>query len=75
MAVMLFVAAGIYLLLGERRDAVVMIVALVSVIGIDVFLDGREITIETADLVRRRSCPGQSGTGSSGAPRPSPYRR
>jgi Ca2+-transporting ATPase len=74
MAVMLLVAAGVYLLLGERRDAIVMLAALVPVIGVDVFLearsrgalkklamsvaprarvvrDGREITIDTSDLV------------------------
>src|SRR5678809_970191 len=41
MAVMLLVAAGVYLVLGERRDAVVMLAALVPVIGIDVFLEAR----------------------------------
>jgi Ca2+-transporting ATPase len=74
MAVMLLVAAGIYLLVGERRDATVMLAALVPVIGVDVFLearsraalkklamsvaprarvvrDGREVSVETADLV------------------------
>jgi Ca2+-transporting ATPase len=74
MAVMLLVAAAIYLLVGERRDAIVMLAALVPVIGVDVFLearsraalkklamsvaprarivrDGREITVDTADLV------------------------
>jgi Ca2+-transporting ATPase len=74
MAIMLFAAAGVYLALGERRDAVVMLCALVPVIGVDVFLearsrsalkrlarsvaprarvvrDGREITVDTADLV------------------------
>ncbi len=74
MAVMLLVAAGVYFLLGERRDAIVMLAALVPVIGVDVFLearsraalkklaksvapralvirDGRESTVDTADLV------------------------
>jgi Ca2+-transporting ATPase len=74
MAIMLLVAAGVYLALGARRDAVVMLVAIVPVIGVDVFLearsraaleqlarrvaprarvvrDGREILVETADLV------------------------
>src|SRR6185369_13218509 len=41
MAVMLFVAAGVYLLLGETRDAIVMLGALVPVIGVDVFLEAR----------------------------------
>jgi Ca2+-transporting ATPase len=44
MAIMLFLAAAIYLLLGERRDAVVMLVALVPVIGVDVFLEARSRT-------------------------------
>jgi Ca2+-transporting ATPase len=74
MAIMLLVAAGVYVALGERRDAVVMAIALVPVIGVDVFLearcrsalkklarsvaprarvirDGREMTIDTAELV------------------------
>jgi Ca2+-transporting ATPase len=74
MALMLLAAAGIYMALGERRDAMVMLVALVPVIGVDVFLearsrsalkklarsvaprarvrrDGREIIIDTAELV------------------------
>ena len=74
MAIMLLVAAGVYLLLGEKRDAIVMLGALVPVIGVDVFLearsrsalkklarsvaprarvirDGRETTIDTAELV------------------------
>jgi Ca2+-transporting ATPase len=41
MAVMLLVAAGIYMLVGERRDAIVMLAALVPVIGVDVFLEAR----------------------------------
>jgi P-type Ca2+ transporter type 2C len=44
MAVMLLVAAGVYFLLGERRDAVVMLAALVPVIGVDVFLEARSRT-------------------------------
>ena len=74
MAIMLLVAAGVYIALGEKRDAVVMVVALVPVIGVDVFLearsrsalkklarsvaprarvvrDGRETTVDTAELV------------------------
>jgi Ca2+-transporting ATPase len=41
MAIMLVLAATVYLLLGEHRDAVVMLVALVPVIGVDVFLEAR----------------------------------
>jgi Ca2+-transporting ATPase len=41
MAIMLLVAGGVYYALGETRDAVVMIVALVPVIGVDVFLEAR----------------------------------
>jgi Ca2+-transporting ATPase len=44
MAVMLFVAGGVYFALGETRDAVVMLVALVPVIGVDVFLEARSRT-------------------------------
>ena len=74
MSLMLVVAAGVYMLLGERRDAVVMLGALVPVVGVDVFLearsraalkklalsvaprarvvrDGREVVVDTADLV------------------------
>ncbi|HEY8927309.1 MAG TPA: cation-transporting P-type ATPase [Polyangia bacterium] len=74
MAVMLVVAAGVYLLLGEVRDAAVMLAALVPVAGVDVLLearsraalkklassvaprarvirDGKEVTIDTAELV------------------------
>jgi Ca2+-transporting ATPase len=41
MAIMLVLAATVYLLLGERRDALVMLCALVPVIGVDVFLEAR----------------------------------
>jgi Ca2+-transporting ATPase len=41
MAIMLLVAAGVYFALGDRRDAVVMLVALVPVVGVDVFLEAR----------------------------------
>src|SRR6516164_6192438 len=41
MAIMLLIAAGVYVALGERRDAVVMLIALVPVIGVDVFLEAR----------------------------------
>jgi len=41
MAIMLLLAAGVYLALGERRDAAVMLAALVPVIGVDVFLEAR----------------------------------
>src|SRR5947208_3554613 len=41
MAIMLVVAGAVYMLLGERRDAVLMFAALVPVIGVDVFLEAR----------------------------------
>jgi Ca2+-transporting ATPase len=41
LAVMLLVAGGVYFALGETRDAVVMLVALVPVVGVDVFLQAR----------------------------------
>lgn len=41
MAVMLLFAGGLYFALGEARDATVMLVALVPVIGVDVFLEAR----------------------------------
>jgi P-type Ca2+ transporter type 2C len=41
MSVMLVIAAGVYMALGERRDAIVMLIALVPVIGVDVFLEAR----------------------------------
>jgi Ca2+-transporting ATPase len=41
MAVMLAVAAGAYLALGETRDGVVLLVALVPVLGVDVLLELR----------------------------------
>ena len=41
MAVMLLFAGGLYFALGETRDGVVMLVALVPVIGVDVFLEAR----------------------------------
>jgi Ca2+-transporting ATPase len=41
MAIMLLAAAGIYFALGEGRDAAVMLIALVPVIGVDVFLEAR----------------------------------
>ncbi len=41
MAMMLGVAAVIYYLLGETRDAVVLLVALVPVLGVDVALEAR----------------------------------
>ncbi len=41
MAIMLVAAAGVYRLLGEARDAIVMLGALVPVIGVDVFLEAR----------------------------------
>jgi Ca2+-transporting ATPase len=41
MAVMLLVAGGVYFALGETRDAIVMLGALVPVVGVDVFLQAR----------------------------------
>ena len=41
MAVMLLIAAAIYLLLGETRDAVVLALALIPVLGVDVALEAR----------------------------------
>ncbi|MHB8878990.1 MAG: cation-translocating P-type ATPase [Myxococcaceae bacterium] len=41
MALMLAAAAAIYLALGERRDGIILLVALVPVLGIDVLLETR----------------------------------
>ncbi|MES1209954.1 MAG: HAD-IC family P-type ATPase, partial [Pseudomonadota bacterium] len=41
MALMLVLASGIYLALGERRSALVMAVALIPVVGVDVLLEAR----------------------------------
>src|SRR5512143_2530008 len=41
MAVMLVAAATVYFLLGETRDAVVLLVALIPVLGVDVVLEAR----------------------------------
>jgi Ca2+-transporting ATPase len=41
MAVMLAVAATVYFLLGETRDAVVLAIALIPVLGVDVVLEAR----------------------------------
>ena len=41
MAVMLAIAAGLYWLLGETRDAVILGIALIPVLGVDVFLEVR----------------------------------
>ncbi len=41
MAVMLVIAAVIYLVLGETRDAVVLALALIPVLGVDVLLEAR----------------------------------
>ena len=41
MAVMLIIAAVVYLLLGETRDAVVLALALIPVLGVDVVLEAR----------------------------------
>jgi Ca2+-transporting ATPase len=55
MAVMLAGAAIIYLLLGETRDAVVMAVALVPVLGVDVLLEARSRA--ALDKLARASAP------------------
>ena len=41
MAVMLIIAAVVYFLLGETRDAVVLALALIPVLGVDVVLEAR----------------------------------
>ncbi len=41
MAIMLAIAAAVYMLLGETRDGVVLLVALVPVLGVDVLLEAR----------------------------------
>src|SRR5512139_151221 len=41
MAVMLAAAAAVYFVLGETRDAIVLVVALVPVLGVDVVLEAR----------------------------------
>ncbi len=41
MAVMLAIAAAIYFVLGERRDAIVLALALIPVLGVDVLLEAR----------------------------------
>jgi Ca2+-transporting ATPase len=41
MAIMLAVAAAVYFLLGETRDAVVLALALIPVLGVDVVLEAR----------------------------------
>jgi Ca2+-transporting ATPase len=41
MAVMLIIAAVVYFLLGETRDAVVLALALIPVLGVDVMLEAR----------------------------------
>src|SRR5690348_4949614 len=41
MAVMLILAAGTYFLLGEKRDGVILLIALIPVLGVDVVLEYR----------------------------------
>jgi hypothetical protein len=41
MAVMLVVTATAYFLLGETRDAIVLALALIPVLGVDVLLEAR----------------------------------
>ena len=63
MAVMLIIAAVVYFLLGETRDAVVLALALVPVLGVDVLLEARSraaleklarAAASSADVVRDR---------------------
>jgi Ca2+-transporting ATPase len=63
MAVMLIIAAVIYFLLGETRDAVVLALALIPVLGVDVLLEARSraaleklarAAAPSADVVRDR---------------------
>ena len=55
MAVMLIVAAVVYYLLGETRDAVVLALALIPVLGIDVVLEARSRS--ALDKLARRAAP------------------
>ena len=63
MAVMLIIAAVVYLLLGETRDAVVLALALIPVLGVDVLLEARSraalelarAAAPFADVVRDRA--------------------
>ena len=55
MAVMLFVAAAVYYLLGETRDAVVLALALIPVLGIDVVLEARSRS--ALDKLARKAAP------------------
>jgi len=63
MAVMLIIAAVVYFLLGETRDAVVLALALIPVLGVDVVLEARSraaleklarAAAPSADVVRDR---------------------
>jgi Ca2+-transporting ATPase len=63
MAVMLIIAAVVYFLLGETRDAVVLVLALIPVLGVDVLLEARSraaleklarAAAPSADVVRDR---------------------
>jgi Ca2+-transporting ATPase len=55
MAVMLVVAAAVYYLLGETRDAVVLALALIPVLGIDVLLEARSRS--ALDKLARKAAP------------------
>src|SRR5678816_4765367 len=55
MAVMLVVAAAVYYLLGETRDAVVLALALIPVLGIDVVLEARSRS--ALDKLARKAAP------------------
>lgn len=41
MAIMLGAAAGVYLALGDKRDGIVLLIALVPVLGVDVLMEAR----------------------------------
>ena len=64
MAVMLVVAATVYYFLGETRDAVVLAVALLPVLGVDVVLRRVPAPRWKSWPGRRRPLPTWSGTGS-----------
>ena len=55
MAVMLIIAAVVYFLLGETRDAVVLALALIPVLGVDVVLEARSRT--ALDKLARAAAP------------------
>ena len=56
MAVMLIIAAVVYFLLGETRDAVVLAIALIPVLGVDVLLDAMKLIDERGQPGGRSAC-------------------